>query len=124
MILDKAIREGLTGRNDVQFNLMFNFLYADGHKMLSLGGMIASDEDTRKLQSLDANRLPFLRRDLNKDPYEISVPMVTRKELLYLASEMPRKGTWTPTDFELDEKEIEAFSKIYKYYPGYTEMLL
>ena len=41
-ILNKAIAEGLIGRAGVRFCPLFHFLYADGHEMLSVGGMIAS----------------------------------------------------------------------------------
>jgi len=125
MILDSAIREGITGRQGVQFYPLFHFLYADGHKMLSVGGMFSRDEDVGKLRTLDKRELPFLRDDLLGAPYEIRVPLVTRKERLFLDTAMPRRKGWMPSkEFELKEADVEAYSDIHRYYPAYTEMFL
>jgi len=122
-ILDKAIRSGLEGRENVGFCPLFKFVYADGHKMLSLGGMIARADDKRKLRKLHKAELPFLRNDLSSHPYEIRVPCITRKERLYLDAAMPCRQGWKPKDFELDEEEVKQYKTIYRYYPAYTEML-
>lgn len=123
-ILNNAIRNGLVGRTDVGFLPLFNFLYADGHQMVSVGGMIGGEVEERKLASLDRGALPFLRDDLTADPYEIHVPLVTRKERLYLDREMPCTDHWLPKDFELKPEEVVAYRMIYRYYPAYAEMLL
>jgi len=86
--------------------------------------MIGREDDGRKLKSLDRGRLPFLRGELVFNPYEIRVPLVTRKERLYLDSAMPCSDDWQPADFELKNEEVRNYRKIYKYYPAYTEMLL
>jgi hypothetical protein len=124
MILDKAIRNGLSGRANVRFCPLFNFLYADGHQMLSVGGMIGREDDEGRLKSLDRRQLPFLRDKLTVDPYEIRVPLVTRKERHHLDSAMPCRKGWKPRDFELKREEIEEYRKIYRYYPVFTEMFL
>jgi len=123
-ILEKAIAEGLTGRVGVSFCPLFHFLYADGHEMLSLGGMIASEEDARKLGALNKGELPFIRECLSAEPYRIRVPLVTRKERHHLDAAMPCVRGWKPKDFELKLEDIEDYRRIYKYYPAYTEMFL
>ena len=123
-IIARAINRGLAGRNEVKFYPLFKFLYADGHQMLSLGGMIGRRDHGRKLKMLSKVELPFLRRNLSNRPYEIYVPLVTRKERLYLDSAMPCKTGWKPKEFNFSVKEAREYSKIYRYYPAYTEMLL
>lgn len=123
-ILDKSIKDGIAGRKDISFFPLFNFLYADGHRMLSLGGMIVRDNDRRKLRTLSRRELPFLRNSLVENPYEIRVPVVTRKERLYLDSFMPCGSRWKPRHFELKDEDVKDYKKIYKYYPAYTEMFL
>lgn len=123
-LLETAIKKGLVGRPGVQFLPMFNFTYADGHKMLSVGGMIGADEDRRKLQSLDRDALYFLRDSVTDDAFDIVVPHVTRKERLYLDGEMPCKDGWTPREFEMEADRVKAYRNVYKYFPAYTEMLL
>ena len=124
MILDKAFREGLAGRENVRFCPLFHFLYADGHQMVSVGGMIGRDGDEARLRMLDRRQLPFLRESLLGEPHMIRVPLVTRKERLYLDAAMPCRKGWKPRDFEFGDTEVEEYCKIYKYYPAYTETLL
>ncbi len=123
-LIDYAISKALVARPEVAFLPLFNFTYADGHRMLSVGGMIGNEAQRRSLESLDRKTLHFLRRSITEAPYEIAVPKVTRKERLYLDSEMPCDDKWCPQDFELTPDEISAYRSIYQYYPAYTEMLL
>jgi hypothetical protein len=122
-ILKTAIEEGLQTR-DAKFIDMFSFLYADGHRMLSLGGMIGTDDDERHIKNLDRNELFFLKDDVTNDPFQIRVPLVTRKERLYLDQNMPCRKDWTPDEFEMKAEDIADYRAIYRYYPAYTEMLL
>lgn len=123
-IIEKAIMHGLAGRNDVKFYPLFNFVYADGHRMLSVGGMIGTEEDGLKLLRLDKRRLPFLRNSIVAKPYEIRVPLITRKERLHLDSVMPCHSSWRPRKFEMKPADVVAYREIYPYFPAYTEVLL
>ncbi len=123
-IFDKALRDGVAMREGTDFFPLFNFVYADGHHMLSIGGMIGTNKEKTRLRSLSKKRLPFLRFSLIDEPYEISVPLLTRKERLHLDSEMPCRKGWVPKSAGISSEHIEEYKKIYKYYPAYTEMLL
>jgi hypothetical protein len=123
-LIEAAIGKGLMGRIGVSFLPLFNFLYADGHRMLSVGGMIGTESERRKLKTLDRQALCFLRDSITDDPFEITVPCVTRKERLYLDGNMPCKDDWTPKEFELSADNVKAYRRVYKYFPAYTEMLL
>ncbi len=124
-IIERAIKHGLAGRNDVNFFPLLNFVYADGHhQMLSVGGMIGTEEDGRKLQTLNKLHLPFLRDSIVANPYEINVPLLTRKERLHLDSFMPCRSSWRPREFVMKPADVLAYREIYPYFPAYTEMLL
>jgi hypothetical protein len=123
-IIDNVIRDGIAGRIDMRFHPLFNFLYADGHQMLSIGGMICGDEEERRLKTLDRKRLPFIRESLIGNHCRIRVPCLTRKERLYLESKMPKPRGWKPKRFELRDEEASDYCDIYRYYPAYTEMFL
>jgi len=123
-LIDAAVNKGMSGRTDVTFFPLFNFTYADGNRMLSVGGMIGTEVERRKLLSLDHETLYFLKSSLTAEPYEIIVPRVTRKERLYLDRMMPCLDGWVPKEFELEPEKVAAYRNIYKYYPAYTEMLL
>lgn len=122
-ILKAAILEGLRERGE-SFIDMFSFLYADGHRMLSVGGMIGNDTDRAKLQLLNRHELFFLKDNIADTPFSIRVPLVTRKERHYLDQNMPCPKDWVPSDFEMKEQDIKDYSTIYRYYPAYAEMLL
>lgn len=123
-LIEAAISKGILARTELIFLPLFNFTYADGHRMLSVGGMIVNEFERKKLLSLDYSELYFLKSSLTEEPYEIDVPKVTRKERLYLDKMMPCVDDWVPMDFELKPEKVLAYRNIYKYYPAYTEMLL
>jgi hypothetical protein len=124
IIIENAIKRGLAGRSDVSFSPLVNFVYADGHQMLSVGGMIADDDNGRRLSTITDRQLPFLRRSIVEDPYVIKVPLLTRKERLLLDSAMPCHPSWRPREFEMKPEELQIYRDIYPYFPAYTEMLL
>ena len=123
-IIERALRAGLSGRTDVEFLPLFNFVYADGHRMVTTGGMIASDVEKRRVA---ASRLPqavYFRGSLDDAAYEIRVPKVTRKERLHLDSAMPCDDEWRPEHFEMPGEDIDAYREIYRFFPAYAELLL
>jgi hypothetical protein len=119
-----AVKGGLVGRSDVSWSLVFNFLYKDGHRMLTLGGLIGSVSEARNLAGCDFDGLGFIRSDIRKKPYEIRVPRLTKKERLYLDSHMPCPDNWKPREFEITTEDVEAYREIYRFYPSFAELLL
>jgi hypothetical protein len=122
-IVVRAIQSGLAGR-EVEFLPLFCFLYADGHRMLTIGGMIGGEEEKLKIAGTSLLSTTYLRLDLKAPPYEIRVPCVTRKERLYLDRAMPCRSKWKPKEFELPEEDIAAYREIYRFFPAYAELLL
>ncbi|MBV9867335.1 MAG: hypothetical protein JO316_18415 [Abitibacteriaceae bacterium] len=123
-IIEKAIKKGLTGRSDVEFLPLFNFLYADGHQMLTIGGMIGSKAERRRIEGSRLIETDYIRLDLSKEPFIIKVPNVTRKERLHLDSNMPCSDTWETEEFEIPPDDLAAYSQIYRFFPAYAELLL
>jgi hypothetical protein len=123
-LVNAAIKSGLTGRPEVTYRQLFDFEYADGHLMLSVGGMLCGPEDLTKLPGCGLSNAKYVRDDETKDPFVIRVPIITRKERLYLDSAMPCSEDWSPPDFELEPKEVAAYRAIYQFYPAYAELLL
>lgn len=123
-LLLNAIRSGLVGRSNTRFLPLFKFEYADGHRMITLGGMVGTETETRRLRGSALQKLSFVRLDTQDEPYQIRVPHLTRKERLYLDSQMPCEDGWNPEDFELEEQYVQAYKEIYRYYPVYAELFL
>jgi hypothetical protein len=123
-ILFNAISNGIAGRNSVRFEYLFNFDYSDGHRMLTIGGMLASPREANMVRGCDFSTATYLRRSVDDRPYEIRVPRITRKERLYLDHHMPSASDWSPADFELSDEDVASYRNVYRYYPAYAELLL
>jgi hypothetical protein len=123
-IIERAIASGLAGRTDARFLPLYCFSYADGHEMLTMGGMIAGENDARKVNKSKVPPLFYVRRGFAEGPYRISPPILTRKERLFMDSAMPCATGWLPKEFELTSEEVEAYRELYRYFPLYGELLL
>ncbi len=121
-IILRAINSGLSSR-DVSYFPLFCFSYADGHNMLTVGGMIGAEEEKQLLQHAYLERLPYLRFQENAQPHQIVVPRLTRKERIYLDKAMPCPDGWSPTHFELPDDYVQAYRETYRFFPNYAELL-
>jgi Putative O-methyltransferase len=121
-IFEKAIKQGLSGRNDISFELLFNFIYQDSNRMLTIGGMICSNTEKQNLDQIDGDEAYYFRRDFKDDPFKIEIPIITRKERLYLDQNMPCADDWAPEDFELTDDALKQYREIYRFLPAYAEL--
>ena len=121
-IISNAIATGLAVRS-AGFLPLFRFIYADGHEMVTLGGMIGDDAVERRIDACDWSEACYLRRGDHDDPYRIRVPRLTRRERLLLDQHMPGDPRWRPREFELSGEELAAYREIHRFYPLYGELL-
>lgn len=119
-----AIKSGIVGRTEVHFIPMFNFVYEDGHKMLTIGGMIGTAHEEELIAASGLPKTEFFRSTFDSDPCLIRVPRLTRKERQYLDGFMPSPDEWQPADFELSKENVLAYRQIYRFCPTYAELLL
>jgi hypothetical protein len=120
----RAIQRGLNGREAIGFQLLFHFVYQDGHKMLTIGGMIVDPAVRDKLRQSSVFSASYVRRRANQRAYEIRVPVITRKERLYLDAAMPCADDWSPSEFEMEKAELKAYRDIYRFAPQFAELIL
>lgn len=123
-LIYRVIDAAVASRRSVEFSPLFNFEYADGHPMITVGGMITTTADRSKIQAASLKELSFVRDSRTETPFRISVPRLTRKERLYLDHHMPCSDGWKPDDFELSEGDVSSYTQIYRYYPSYAELML
>ncbi len=121
-IAANAIRNGVTPRGH-KFIPLFKFVYADGHEMVTIGGMVGSSREESVVNACDWSDAPYVRRSLTEEPYRIHVPRLTRRERLFLDQNMPADPAWKPAKFELDGDEVAAYREIHRFYPLYGELL-
>ena len=121
-IIANAITTGLAVRG-ARFLPLFKFVYADGHEMVTLGGMIGDAAVEQRIDACDWSEACYLRRRDEDDPYRIRVPRVTRRERLLLDQHMPGDPGWRPRAFELSREELADYREIHRFYPLYGELL-
>jgi hypothetical protein len=123
-IIDAEIARTLKDRNApldaesrVSYEQLFNFHYADGAKMLTVGGIIRHARDASRIPESTFDMLEFVRRA--EDPYLIEAPVLTSRELTYLDRHLTRgfRGAgWLP------QTECEKYKKVYRYHPTFAEV--
>jgi len=123
-VILNALKEGMAGRIGIDFHPLFYFLYKNGHRMMTFGGMIGSKAEKRKLSYMNRDGAIYLRMSEKEDPYEIKVPVFTRKERHLLDSAMPCVAGWQPSEFAIPAEHIEIYREIYRFLPSYVEILL
>lgn len=124
MVIMNALKEGMVARRNLDYYPLFYFDYADGHRMMTLGGVIGSQVEKGKLNSINKEGAEYLRMGINDNPYEIKVPVFTRKERHMLDSAMPCPDGWQPNDFPVPPEYIQAYREIYRFLPSYAELLV
>lgn len=122
--IQNIIGEAMAVRAGVVFEVLFSFLYSDGHQMLTIGGVIAGEAERRQIAAADLEHAKYARRSLDAAPYEINVPMLTRKERNYLDKFMPCEDTWRPRAFKLSKDDVLNYRDIYRFFPSYAELFL
>ena len=122
-VIRGRIDSTLQTREDVQFVQMFDFRYADGAQMLSVGGMICDAGTAEQLRAGRAMKGEWIRAD-GRAPTEIKVPLLTVREKLWLEQRLHETLTVADLEFELEERHLEDFKRHYRQYPSYTEVWL
>ncbi len=127
-ILDAEIKYRISERSSAMppetkflYEQLFHFNYQDGTKMLTVGGLIyqVGQEPTRAL--CDFSSLSFVR-DREK-PYSITVPKLTLKEMQKLNESLPGTAGEVPCVPEcVPEKDVKAYSALYRYFPTFVEV--
>jgi len=123
-IFSNVMRNSISSRKGLEFFPFLNFSYADGHRMVTCGGMICSSTQKEMIKKCSLKEREYTRFDFIKPSFEIRVPKITRKERLYLESNMPCLKSWRPEKFEFSKDDILAYRDIYRYFPAYAEMML
>jgi len=106
------------------FSQIMYFDYKDGACMTTIGGVLYQQSDSHKFRCCDFESLDCYRS--GDDSYSIDVPNLTMKEINRLHENMPlsRDGIDRSKLSEkvFSEKDILNFSKIYKYFPNFSEV--
>lgn len=119
IVKDKILERNttiLSESDKYQCKQLVYFKYNDSKAtMLTLGWIVYKNKDVRKFKDCSFSDLEFY--NCTDQPYDITVPNFTYKELTVLNRNMPDvKYPIKEAEFLLEE-EVNAYRKIYKYYP-------
>jgi len=124
-IITNEIHQTLNDRNGVledghkiRYKQLFNFHYADQAPMLTVGGVLYEEKQSKIINECRLESLPFVRT--GTDPYLIEVPNLTYQELRYLDKYLPLEENNRP-EVPIPEEDIEKYARMYRYFPTFAE---
>lgn len=127
LIINNEIARTLKDRNGplnkrwrLSYDQLFNFHYADGAKMLTVGGIILHPEHKDRMPASTFALLEFVRR--GNEPYLIEPPVLTSRELRHLDNVLTKRGFSKPVQDWLPAEECDKYRKVYRYYPTFAEV--
>jgi hypothetical protein len=130
-IIHDHIERTLSDRNaplapdtKLRYHQLFNFHYADGAKMLTVGGLVTNSSDGKKLSQKHFTDLDFIRTEESEEPYRIESPILTLREIRYLDGRLPRLATSARYPEWLPATERKKYGKVYRYFPAFSEVEL
>lgn len=133
-IIHNTIIETLAQRNIgtepnevMNYSQLYNFIYSDGALMLTVGGILFSQNEKNSFDLCKFSSLQFIS---NKNaPFHISVPKMTYKEMFDLGKQLPRSISGDTTESPhsacpgIPRQDIDNFHRIYRYIPRYGEII-
>ncbi len=91
--------------------------------MMTLGWIFYNEIDKEKIIKSKIKDFDFVRE--KDDPYKIKAPMFTHKELREINSKLPKINDINDIKIPgIIDSDIEAYSRIYRYYPSFMEIVL
>jgi hypothetical protein len=116
--IDGAIRNAVADRIDgARYEQILHVRYADGADMLTVGGLIYSDEED--LRRCDFDSLDFPRH--GAEPYELRVPRLTYRERAALDQLLP-DGNLDDAPAGLEREDIDDYADLYRHAPFYVDV--
>ena len=128
-IIDNQLEQSLattnsarSNREKLEYRQVFNFRYADGSRMLTIGWLVYEQGYCDVANQCNFNK--HFNVDMEKEPYEIKVPNLTTKEIHYLDGQMPTSDCDALDRKCIPLKDVKCYAQLYKYFPSFVEMLM
>jgi hypothetical protein len=111
-------------RSSGRYSPLFNFYYADGASMVTIGGIIADDATKDVIARSGVENAFGVTRTSS---FTIDVPLLTIREKLVLDRFLPVTDIKVAAAKEagvfLSADQLEAYRSLYPYYPMFAEIL-
>ena len=117
--ISNAIDDSFSGRLGDKFHRLFNYVYQDGAKMLTFGGIIDKKEKEEIITGV-LKKLNYI--NYNITPMKIYVPRLTSREKLFLDQNI-KKGK-VSNKFKIDDEALRDYIKYSRHYPTFYEVFI
>lgn len=111
------VNQGIDERDKIEFKQLVNFRYQDGMKMMTLGGLLYSQEISGRFMKASFEDLSFVKTD--NDAFHITAPKLTFEEIRELDKKLPSDPT--EIDIPVPDSDIKNYSDVYRYFPRFIE---
>ena len=110
---------GLEVGNQIKYKQLFNFHYADGARMLTVGGLLYAEKQSKTVAKCAFDNLSFFCSD--DKPYKIEIPNLTYRELRRLDEHLPVADVGNLQVTPIPEEDVEKYARVYRYFPTFAE---
>ena len=125
-IINTVIKDEFSIRNanleevkKLKYKQIFNFIYQDGAKMQTIGGIVCNTDDSAQLEKCDLESLPYVMQE--EKSYEIRVPIMTLREIRYWETQLPIDSLDDAARKGIPGNSLKELEKIYRFFPHFTE---
>ncbi|MEM7374447.1 MAG: O-methyltransferase [Bacteroidota bacterium] len=122
----------LASKEKIEYIPLFYFIYRDGAKMMTIGGIVVNPETKQFFDQANFFELDFIYDD--GTPFRIVVPNITLKEIRFLNSQLPNgidnNGNFVDNELVdtlkpmIPSRDILNYKRIYKFFPVFSETFL
>lgn len=102
----------------LKFEQRLFFTYADGAPMATIAFLFFDEKDEKSVLGCRLDDLYFSKKD--DDPFDITMPNLTIKEIRHLMEIRPDKAKLNEKIFTT--KDAESLWQNYRYFPGFSEI--
>lgn len=99
------------------YQQLFNFNYKDGAKMATFGGIISQEKDSILVNKCAFDHFDFYRS--GKEPYYINPPLLTFREI-HALEKIVHSDKKEAKKIPIDDKEIDEYVKLHRYFPTFA----
>ncbi|BBZ05988.1 hypothetical protein MDOR_01570 [Mycolicibacterium doricum] len=127
-VISEQVKVSLSERNagqsaaaQIHYQQLFNFHYSDGARMLTVGGVFYDAGQEGLYAGCAFNDFDFYRS--GDQPYTITVPKLTLKEMRHLDAQLPAAGGYEGLDeIGIPIDDADTYAKLYRYFPKFVDI--
>lgn len=117
-IFETLSKRNGTRENKLVFDQLFNFHYADGAKILTVGGIIYEEGQEHVVEQCGFKHLDFVKKA--DEPYVIEPPNLSFREIRHIDTFLPNK-TDEIIPHGVPPEDIRKYTEVYRYFPTFSE---